>query len=991
MRKRLFIQVSLTIICALWSTSGLANAQTSNATLQGTVTDPSGSVVANATVKAQSEATGLQRTAVTESSGHYVFNFLPVGRYVVTAEARGFKTARLSNVTLEIGQTRSLDIALEVGSVEQTVEITETAPPLDRNSATVGTVIQSSQIKELPLNGRNWAGLMLLAPGAINTGEGNHLSTRFVGRSRDDNNWTFDGVDSTGVKDPRQEANLRLVISTDSISEFRVSSTLYAADTGSGAGGQVQVVSRSGANDFHGSAYEFLRNNIFDARVFTDPGKLPPFRLNQFGGRLGGPIAKDKTFFFFNYEGIRQRQGQTFRGFVPSAAYRAQVAATSPALARIVNAYPVGTLRTSDANIDEVVTERKFQTREDSFAGRIDHRFSEKDSIYGRYSIDDGELRVPQDAGIGLRTDNVRPQNFVLNWQRVFSPTVVNEAKLGFNRSPLLRIDSGPFDEEFSVSGFMTLINNQETVEAGTSFSFIDNLAVVRGRHNLKFGGETRRIHVNVGEGDTTTISFTSRPDFINNRPNSFAITPFPVLGGRRWYYYGYAQDDFKVRPNLTLNLGVRYEYYSVAHEVKGRSRVFDPACNGFCPPGSPWYFPDRNNFGPRLGLAWSPKALKDKTVIRAGYGMFYGPGQVDDVFAALDSAADRISLDRTQAPNLSYPIAPFLALARTVGATPRALQRDRRDLYSENYSLTIQQNLPWDFTAQIGYVGGQGHHLFARSFVNVINPATGQRPLPAFSRIDQKASIGNSNFHGLQVSLHRQMRSGLLIGAQYMWSHSINDNSVGGGEAAAAQNVNDRRAERANSNQDIRHTLTTNFIWELPFGRGRRYLKEGVAEWVFGGWSLNGITQARTGRQLTISVTRSSGDLPDGNNSNQRPDVVLGAPLKPANQTATQWINIAAFAVPPRGRWGTAGRSLLTGPGLVQFDLGLTKSFPFSEGRDIEFRWELYNAFNRAQLGDPALNISTPATFGRVTAPLNRNFGTGTNRQMQFMLRLNF
>jgi hypothetical protein len=234
-------------------------------------------------------------------------------------------------------------------------------------------------------------------------------------------------------------------------------------------------------------------------------------------------------------------------------------------------------------------------------------------------------------------------------------------------------------------------------------------------------------------------------------------------------------------------------------------------------------------------------------------------------------------------------------------------------------------------------------------------------------------------------------MRSGLLVGAQYMWSHSINDNSVGGGEAAAAQNVNNRAAERANSAQDIRHTLTTNFIWEMPFGRGRRYLKEGVAEWVFGGWALNGITQARTGRQLTVSVTRSSADLPDGNNSGQRPDVVLGVPLKPANQTATQWINLAAFAVPPRGRWGTAGRSLLTGPGLVQFDLSLTKSFPFAEGRDVEFRWELYNAFNRAQMGDPALNISTPATFGRITAPLNRNYGTGTNRQMQFALRLNF
>jgi hypothetical protein len=435
--------IALLIFGLLFLMSSITYAQTSNATLQGSVTDPKGSVIPNATVKAQSADTGLTRTAVTEDSGFYVINFLPVGTYIVTAESKGFKTTRLTNITLAIGQIRSLDISLEVGGVEQTVEITDSPPPLDRNSATIGSVVQSSQIKELPLNGRNWAGLMLLAPGAINTGEGNHLSTRFVGRSRDDNNWTFDGVDSTGVKDPRQGANLRLVISTDSISEFRVNSTLYGADSGSGAGGQVLLVSRSGTNKLHGSVFEFLRNDVFDARVFTDPGELPPFRLNQFGGRI----------------------------------------------------------RTADANIDQAVTERRLTTREDSFAGRIDHRLSEKDSIYGRYSVDDAVLQVPLDAGVGLRTDNVRPHNFVLQWQRIFSPTVINDARLGLNRSPLFRVLSGPFDEEFSVSGFMTLENNQEVTEAGTSYSLIDNLAIILGRHNLKFGGEIRRIHVNVGEG----------------------------------------------------------------------------------------------------------------------------------------------------------------------------------------------------------------------------------------------------------------------------------------------------------------------------------------------------------------------------------------------------------------------------------------------------------------------------------------------------------
>jgi outer membrane receptor protein involved in Fe transport len=1006
-----------TFLWLLLLTAGVARAQTSSGTLQGTVTDPRGSVIAGAAVKAQALDTGLVREAVTEDSGLYVINFLPVGRYVVTVTARGFKAARLQNVVLEIGQTRTLDVAMEVGEVEQTVEITEGAPPLERDSAVIGTVIQSQQIRELPLNGRNWAGLMLLAPGAINTGEGNHLSIRFVGRARDDNNWSFDGIDSTGVKDPRQEASLRLVISMDSISEFRVNSTLYSADSGGGAGGQVQVISRGGTNNFRGSIFEFLRNDAFDARTFVDltdrdgdgRADLPPFRMNQFGGNIGGPLSKDRTFFFFNYEGIRQRQGQTFTSAVPNAATRAAIAATSPALARIVAGYPVGT-RSRNSTTDDTVAERTFETREDSAALRFDHRFSDKNSFYARYSVDDAVLRVPLDAGTGLRTDRVRPHNFVMQFQRIFTPTVINEAKLGFNRSPLTRVNSGPFLEQFSVAGFMTLQRNQETTEAGTSYSLVDNLSVLRGRHNLKFGGEVRRIHVNVGEGEPATVTYTSLANFQNNRVDSFTLNPFPVRGGRRWYYFAYAQDDFKWKPNLTLNLGLRYEYYSVVHEVKDRARVFALECGGFCPPGTPFYNPDRNNFAPRLGLAWAPTVFKDRTVIRAGYGVFFGPGQNDDVFAAIDSSADRITLDRTLAPNLTYPVTPFLPLALTAGATPRALDRYRRDLYSQNYSLSIQQQLPWNFVTQVGYVGGQGHKLFSRSFINVVNPATGQRPLPAFGRIDYKANDGNSNFHGLQVSLHRQFTGGLLVGAQYMWSHSINDGSVGGGEAAEPQNVSNRRADRANSAQDIRHTLTTNWVYELPFGRGRRYLKDGVAEWFFGGWELTGLAQARTGRQLTISTPRttSAGDLPDRNNTNQRPDLVPGASLIPSGgQTADRWINPAAFRIPPLGRWGTAGRSLLTGPGLVQFDVGLGKRVPFSEGRSVEFRWEAFNVFNRTQLGNPNTSfvVADPArcragdqagcvvdaNFGRITAPANRTFGTGTNRQMQFMLRVNF
>lgn len=779
----------------------------------------------------------------------------------------------------------------------------------------------------------------------------------------------------------------------DAISEFRVNSTLYSAESGSGAGGQIQLLSRGGTNEFHGTLYEYLRNDAFDARVFVDPGKLPLFQLNQFGGNIGGPLRKDKTFFFINYEGLRQKQGQTFRGTVPSAVFRDRVIARSPALAPVVRAYPKGTKPTASADIDDLITERMHEAREDAAVLRFDHRFSDRMSLYARYSVDDAVVRTPRDAGIQTRIDRVRPANAAISLQRTFSPALINEVKLGMNRSPLTRITTGPLNEQIGVPGFMALSRNQEVVEAGNSFALIDDLAVTSGRHNLKFGGEIRRIHVNVGEGEPVSISYSSRNDFIINRMNNFSINAFPVRGGRRSYYFGYAQDDIKWRPNLTLNLGLRYEYYSVVSEARDRARVFAMECGGFCPPGTRFFEPDRNNFAPRLGLAWSPAALNDKTVIRAGFGVFFGPGQNDDVFAAIDSSADRISLDRTQASNLSYPIAPFLPLARTVGASPRALNRFRRDLYNETYSLSIQQQLPERFVMQVGYVGGQGHKLFYRTFVNVIDPATGRHPLPQFSRIDMKTNLGNSNFHGLQVSLHRQFISGLSLGTEYMWSHSINEGSVGGGEASEPQNINDRRGNRGNSAQDIRHNLVGNWIYDLPFGPGRRFLNQtGLSSVIFGGWEFSGLVQARTGRQLTITISRSSSDLPDGNNTNQRPDRVAGVPLKPpAGQSATLWINPAAFAVPAQGKWGTSGRSIMTGPGLVQFDIGLKKRFMISENRNLEFRWEAFNVFNRAQLGDPDTNFSNTASFGQIRAPFNRTFGTGTNRQMQFMLRLNF
>jgi hypothetical protein len=975
------------LVFACFLPEGLpAEAQTSNATLQGTISDQSGAVLPGVTIRLQSLATGLQRDTVTNTSGLYVFNFLPAGRYEVTAELSGFKSVKHDDVQLEIGQNLSLDMKLEVGRVEETVVVEGTAPLLDRTSPSIGTVIQSSQLRELPLAGRHWAGLMLLAPGAINTGDGTHLSTRFAGRARDDNNWTFDGIDATGVKDPRQDSAARLIISSESIAEFRVGSTQYSAESGAGAGGQVQLISKTGTNKFRGSAYDFVRNDMFDALPFG-AAQMQPFRLNQYGANLGGPVVPQRTFFFVNFEGLRQHQTQSFTRFVPSQAFRASVPA---ALAGVMAAYPAGTRGTSDPNIDEWNVAQKFTAEEDAPSFRLDHRLSNSMTIFARYNFDNADIISPTDTG--YTTNQLRPKNFTLQLQQILTPTIVNEVKFGYNASLRTELRSGPSGEQISISGFTALTGPREIIEDGRTFSVIDNLGIVRGRHNVRVGGEIRRIYVDVGEGNTTSLSYSSRPNAQANRLESFSIVDFPVVQGQRWWYFGYVQDDLKWRPNLTINAGLRYEYYSVVKEKDGRDKVWRVACGGFCAPGTPWYDADRNNFAPRIGFAWSPARFEDRTVIRGGYGIFFGPGQNDDVFAPIDNAGSRISLERATVPTLSYPIDPFLALAATSGNTPRAIDEHRVDQYAEHYSFSIQQALPWRLVSQIGYMGNQGHHMLDRAYVNLIDPATGRRPLPAFGRVDIKSSGSSTNFNGLQLSLQRPLQQGFLLGAQYMWSHAFDEGSLGGGESNAPQNVACRSCEYASTNQDIRHTLTVNWIYELPFGEGRRFAESGALRHVLGGWMFSGLMQARTGRPLTISVNRSTGDLPDGNNSGQRPDVVPGVSPIPSNQTPNQWLDLAAFAVPARGTWGNVGRNTLRGPGLVQVDLALQRRFRIGGDRNVEFRWEAFNAFNRLNLGNPSTNISDGiARFGRITGPLNLGYGTGTARQMQFMLRVNF
>lgn len=986
------LPVFCAVLCALFIMVLPAAAQVDRATLNGTITDPSGAVVAGAKVTAVHTASGLSRTTVTES-GTYVMPQLPIGHYTLTIEASGFQSVKFDKVELLVGQNRTIDAELQIATTRLQVEVRDTAVALDRSSAEIGSVVQSSQVAGLPINGRNWASLMVLAPGAVNTGEGFQDDVRFAGRANDDNNWTFDGVDNTAIKDPTYGTGARLVVSMDSIAEFKVSSSLYSAEGGGGMGGQVNLVSKSGSNQFHGGLFEYFRNNALDARTVFDGPKLAPFRLNQFGGNLGGPIKANKFFFFGNYEGLRQRQGSVYTYQVPSAALRNSVVSASPALKSAIDFYPLGTQRTKDPNVDEIVQPWSTKIDENSLMGRLDYQINEKTTLFGRYNQNKAYTTIPG----GMRpewvdTDTQFTKNVMLQLQRTFTPSIVNETRFGVHRVPLVSEDYGAFFETISVPGLTSLPNQAGQKEMSTTFSVINNLSIFHGRHNLKFGGEIRRARVNVWWTASRSANYARMADFIANKVDTVSISgEMATRGGRRTLLFGYAQDEFKVNRTLTLSLGVRYEYYSVMKEVKDRILVFDSRTGDFAPQGTPAYNPDRDNIAPRFSFAWAPDLFKQKTVVRGGYGMYYGPGQFDDVMASIESTQETFRLTSADVSGLSYPIDSFLTQAKAQGLTPRHIIPHRRDMYTQHWGLSIQQMLPASFTMQVGYMGNNAHKILSRTYINLINPLTGLRPWSKFGRIDSKEDAGNGNYNALQVSVKRQMTNGFMWQTEYLYGHALNDGMIGGGESTAPQNVNDRRGGKADSNYDIRQTITTNVSYALPFGKGQKRLQSGFLSHLAGNWDLNAIHQARTGRAITFTVSRSSRDLPDGNSSNQRPDIITGVPIYPEKQTIDNWFNIAAFAVPKSGTWGNASRNLGRGPGVDQLDLSAQKNFRFTENHRLSFRAEIFNIFNRVHLGTPASNISAPANFGRITSPMNRSIGVGTARQIQFMLRYSF
>jgi hypothetical protein len=966
----------------------------------GTVTDQSHAIVSGATVSLTALSTGAQHSARTNAAGAYTLSALPVGRYAASFSAQGFDTLRIDAFTLEVGQTRTLNATLTVGAVSTTVSV-EAGADLNQTSAEVGGVIQGEQTKELPVNGRYWASLMALIPGAIDSGSGGQSTIRFAGLSQEDNNFRFDGVDATGINHQFQKEPIRLQITTESIAEFRANSAVYSADQGGSPGGQVEVVSKTGTNAFHGSAYEFLRNDVFDARQFNAPS-VSPFRLNNFGASLGGPAIRNKLFFFANYEGYRQIFYQQSQGNVPTDAYRASVIQKSPTLAPLVNAFPKGINATADPNALLWIGTGRSPTTEDAGIGRVDYQVSSNTSIFGRFNTDSYTAISPVGLGEQQATTLTTP-NAVIGVSHTFSPTVLNDARVGFNRAAYE--NGGPTKLPFTlaITGFSSYGLPDPSLRHDNSFSFLDNATVVRGRHTVKFGVEVRRLQENKSSPSIPkeTLSYLSESDFVNNVLDSDSYgSQAPRTGTRKTASFGYVLDEFKLRRNLTLNVGLRYEYFGVDHEVKGRGLVFDPFTCGaaYCPAGSDWYFPNTRNFSPRVSIAWAPEALHGKTVIRSGFGIFHGDGQFG-ALAALGNITYSYNLTQKNIPGLSYPVTPFLGAA-AFSSSISGKDRHRKDVSINEWNFTLQQEVARHTTLQVAYFGSEGYHLFTSTTLNGIDPITGKRPYASAtsSTIGYTTSGAVSNLNALQVGFNRSLATGLLVAASYQWSHSISDGSNGGGEASTAQNVNCRSCERASTDFDVRQNFSASAIWRIPAGRGHTLLGNAspILNSILGGWQLSGIGRARSGLPLNVTISRNASALPDGINASQRPDVVPGQSLTPTNgQTPQLWLNPYAFTTPANGVWGNAGRNLVRAPGIWQIDTALEKRIPIGERFGLSFRADLFNLLNRAQIGSPNVKWTDPTkgtTYGAITsAYTSAPVGTGTPRQMQMMIRLEF
>jgi len=1010
-------QQTVVMLAFLMAAATLALAQ-STATLQGTVTDPSNAAVASAKILIHSNSTGIERTTATDAAGSYLFSGLPPDVYRIEISAAGFQKVVVQDLKLDVATTVTENAQLQLGSVTQEVQVTGGIPLVDTSTSSLGQVIDNKTVQNIPLNGRHFVDLVNLVPGTVTAPQNGFLAdplaglgqlgVNTAGQRENTTNWLVNGIN---LNDAVQN-QVTFQPSIDTVTEFKVDNSTFPAEYGRNSGSIVNIATRSGTNQYHGAAFEFLRNNFFDARNFFNPVgvRQSQFNRNNFGGDFGGPIKHDKAFFFLSYEGLRQHQGIALTTPVAPAGSVSTSAAVNNLLALLPQ--PNGTIPTKSGPIPAFIGSAGLPVNLDIGTADLSFSLTPKDQLHGYYAIEVDHRFEPQAAanlpGWGDTRDG-RRQLLTIQASHVFSPSLTNDVRLGFNRIHITFLPNGVFNPATIGIGLPTGVPlgvGLPLISVAGAFSFgsppgdpqgrgdttvvlADTVSWLRGHHSFQFGGEIRRFYNNNIFENIGSFSFASIPNFLNDQAQSFT-----TLSGNAnnkilspaWALF--AQDSYKIKPRLTLNLGLRYEWNSTPTEANNRFSVFDPATDALVQIGSPGfgqiYQTNNKNFQPRIGLAWDP--LGDgRTSVRAGYAILTQQ-PVTNIASALTgnppfavpfSAASKTSSITLEAP----PANP-----KTVA--PTTIDPNLKNAYAQDWNLTIQHQFTGNMALQVAYVGSKGTHLqqvLNQNQPAVVNGIYGSTvPFPNFSSITEYASNGISSYNALWVTLTKQASHGLQFLASYTYSKSLDEASLDIPNAPFGfpQDSNNLRADYGPSDYDARQRFVLSGFYQLPF-KGNRAVA---------GWQLAVITSAQTGNPLQpIFVSSTSAIFPG---VNLRPNVsgslaVTGSHVQwfadPAAFTSPCTVGATTTCSP-----GDMGRNSVVGPNFVNTDLSLMKDTKITEGVNLQFRADAFDVFNHVNFGNPNLTVGS-ASFGSITSTRFPNGDFGSARQLQLGLKVEF
>lgn len=1046
----LFLLLCLSVI------SNLLHAQTVDTALRGVIKDSSGAIIPGATITYTQSSTGLSRSTKATNDGSYEIRYLVPGEYTLSVQAEGFVTQRRSGIALQIDQQTKIDFTLQVGSVQQTVEVQSTQPLLATENATLGGVVSAESISNLPLNGRKFDDLAVLTPGVTvynpdihsSSTDGSTISAN--GARSNLGQINVDGI--TMVNNRHNYVNI--YPSVDAIQEFKVQTGDYSAEYGGNAGANVNIQIKSGTNRFHGGIFDFFRNNALDARDYFRPAPLPKniLRQNQYGATFGGPILRERTFFFTSYEGIRSTQEFPQTALVLTPAQRqgdfssSSAAVIDPLSGQQFpnNLIPASRLDTVAVNLINNYMPLPNTTGSTNYAGassgdltvnqeivRIDHTFNPKNQIFVHYIRADRDF-PNTDPNPNFKFKGTYPaNNFMAQYVHTFSSTLLNEVRGGFDleyvRQLSTRTGSGFTIESLGINGFKVggpngrelrsdeqgfpLLNISgyigmgddlaaSNIDKSSTYQFVDNLTWLRGKHALKVGADVRKLFDDATTNNTPfgqmnfTGDITGDPaaDFMLGYPRT-STTPegVPITKARQWRSAYYFQDDWKISPALTLNLGVRYDLFNVPVDINGVTRTLDFSTNPphFAPEAGvvvhDLWKPSRKDIGPRVGFAYN--FAKD-SVVRGGYGIFFFGGQFDNInilqlnpptagsLTITNPSSSPLATIENPVPAALYPANPYF------NAVTMTANRRHPDLYLQNWNLQASRQFG-PSVLEVGYVGTKGTHLDT-SFKNFNQPDPGpgdiqsRRPYPTFARIRMQAFGGNSNYHSLQTRYEYRATHSLNLTMAYTWSHEIDDaaNETNGG-GCGCQNPR-HPYERANGLTDQRHNFVMGYVWRLPVPK----VVAGIAGSALRGWSFEGLIMLASGNPFDVL---ESSDTQNNDGIWERPNLVAGQKLTISHRGPKQWFNTNAFT-PSILVYGNSARNPLVGPGNNLLNLTLMKEFqmPYNDQHKVEFRAEAFNAFNTAQFSSPDANLGD-GTFGQITSTKSNN------RQLQFALKYRF